>query len=148
MTSMFFAVKKFFCLPRAERRLLLKAMLLVWTVRVGLWLLPFRVVRRPLARLARKSAASQLEERALVDRVVWAVTATSRYTPAATCLIQALAIKVLLGRYGYPVVVRIGVARTETGELQAHAWVESAGNVIGDMHGLWRFTPLLSLGEE
>ncbi len=74
----------------------------------------------------------------------------SRYVPAATCLTQSLATKVLLSRQGHQASVRIGVARSEAGQFQAHAWVESNGRVVigGPESHLKRYTPLLASGEE
>jgi len=137
-------LSKFLRLRSADRGLLLKTMLLVWTVRLGLWLLPFHVVRQLLAKLALKSASSQNGGRALVDRDIWAVTVACRYVPLATCLTQALVTKVLLGRHGHHATVRIGVARSDGGELQAHAWVESNGRVVigGSEASLKHYIPL------
>jgi hypothetical protein len=82
-------------------------------------------------------------------QVVWAVTVGSRYVPAATCLTQALVTQVLLSRRGHPASMRIGVARSEAGEFQAHAWVECRGRVvIGGAQAPLRFTPLPSLERE
>jgi hypothetical protein len=134
---------KFLRLPGADRRLLMKAALLVWAFRMALWLLPFRIVRQFMTRFAREAVASG-EGSVPVDRVVWAVTVASRYAPAATCLTQALATKLLLARCGHQATVRIGVARHGGGELQAHAWVESNGRVVigGLESSLKDYTPL------
>jgi hypothetical protein len=140
-------LRKFLCGPAADRHLLITAMVLVGTVRVGLWLLPFRVMRHLLARLAQKN--SELQRGALVSigRVVWAVTVASRYVPAATCLTQALATQVLLCRRGFAAKVHIGVAWGEMKEFRAHAWVEYQGRVlVGGSEAVSHFTPLLSLG--
>jgi hypothetical protein len=49
-----------------------------------------------------------------------------------TCLVQSMALMKLLQRDGIPGGrIRIGV-RERRGEVQAHAWVEYAGEVIGD----------------
>ena len=143
-------LNKFLRLPAVDRRLLLKVMLVVWTVRIGLWLLPFRVMRQLLAKLGRGSVGAQMEGRALVDRVVWAVTLISGYVPAATCLTQALATKMLLDRHGYRATVRLGVARSEDGQFQAHAWVERDGVVVmgGSRSQLKHYTPFPSSDEE
>ena len=137
-------VSKFFRLPAADRRLLVKVMLLVWMVRVGLWMLPFRAVRRLLAKLARKPVAPQTRDGTLVSRVVWAVTVACRYVPAATCLTQALVTKLLLERRNCDAILRIGVARSAEGQLEAHAWVESCGKVVigGSELSLKYYTPL------
>lgn len=140
---------KSLCSPSKDRRLLVKSVLLLGMVRLGLWLLPFQTVRRLLTRMRRAIAELQEGDQASIDEVVWAVTAASRYTPAATCLTQALATQVLLSRRGHQASLCIGVARSEQGQFQAHAWVECQGRiVIGGIKALSRFAPLLSLDEK
>lgn len=133
-----------------DKGLLTRAFLLIWLMRVSLWLLPFRVVWKLAAKLARVSIQVQGEDRLCVDRVVWAVRLASRYAPIATCLTQALVAKIMLGRCGYTAVVRIGVARSEAGQFQAHAWVESGGRVVlGGSEASLKYYTLLapSVGE-
>ena len=59
-----------------------------------------------------------------------AIERASRYLPGATCLTRALALKWMLRRRGIPADVRLG-ARTEAGDLFAHAWVECQGIMLG-----------------
>lgn len=141
---------KFLSLSAAERRLLVQAALLLSVVRLGLWLLPFQSLRRSLARLARGPAKERNAGGLPLDRFVWAVEAASRYVPGArTCLVQALAGQVLLVRRGYPVQLRIGVTKGEEGKLEAHAWLESEGQiVIGGTESPSRFTPFPHLEGE
>jgi hypothetical protein len=135
---------KFVRLSPADRTLLLQAMVLVGLIRLGLWLLPFQMLQRSLARLQPvETGTVQLVDRELQQRTAWAVTRVSRLVPQATCLTQALATQVLLARRQQPAVLRIGVARDERGNFIAHAWVESAEHiVIGNLPGLDGFTPL------
>jgi hypothetical protein len=135
---------KFLRLTRSERRLLLSAALLLGAIRLGLWLLPFQTLRRLLMRL---TAAAQLQTaRVSVGRVVWAVEVVSRYMPGVKCLARALATQVLLRYYSHQAHLCIGVARSEKGQLQAHAWVESQGRIVsGGLRDLWRYTRLPSL---
>jgi hypothetical protein len=80
---------------------------------------------------------------ASLDSIAWAVTVASHYVPVATCLTQALAARVLLAGRGRSARLCIGVARSESGRFQAHAWVECAGRVvIGGAEAPVRFTPL------
>jgi len=139
-----------FCgLPSPYRYLFVKSLLLLGIIRVGLWLLPFRNLRRLLAYIMRAHVKSQGGNQASLERVVWAVTVASRYVPAATCLTQALAAQVLLSRMGHPASLRLGVAHSEAGEFQAHAWVECQGRVvIGGVQAPSRFTPLPLLDGE
>jgi len=120
---------------------LVRAWWLLSAVRAGLWVVPFARLRRAVDRAAGRRRASP--SRPSVDEIVWAVRVGSRYVPAATCLTQALAARVMLGREGYDSTLRIGVARAERGALQAHAWVECDGRVvIGQTDTPTRFTPL------
>ncbi|NET54236.1 MAG: lasso peptide biosynthesis B2 protein, partial [Merismopedia sp. SIO2A8] len=62
------------------------------------------------------------------------------------CLARALTTQVFMSRQGYSPQLRIGVAKGEGGQLEAHAWVESQGQVvIGYLGNLSYFTPLPSL---
>ncbi len=143
-------LNKFLRLPSTDRRLLIKSVLLVGAIRVGLRLLPFQTVRRFVVRLTTQSSVWQGEGSISIDQVVWAVTVASHYVPDATCLTQALATQVQLGRRGQPTSLRIGVAQSETGQFQAHAWVEKDGVVVigGPASHLQRYTPLPAFGDE
>jgi hypothetical protein len=69
--------------------------------------------------------------------------------PRVTCLSQALATHILLVRSGYPAQVRIGVAKTDRGRLEAHAWVEGDGQIlVGDVAGLSRYVRLPPLPDQ
>lgn len=141
---------KFVRLPSTERSLLIKSGLLVGAIRLGLRLLPFQTVRRRIARLIMRPSGFQGKDHTSIDQVVWAVRVVSRYVPDATCLTQALATQVLLSCHGYHTDLRIGVARSATGQFQAHAWVEKDGVVVigGPASYLQRYTPLPDFGDE
>lgn|GEM_PF-731753 len=58
------------------------------------------------------------------------------------CLTRAIALERMLVRRGLPATVQIGVRR-EAGALEAHAWVELHGRVLGDHpEHVARFSPL------
>jgi hypothetical protein len=134
---------KLLSLTSRERRLLVSAALLLGAIRLGLWLLPFQVLRRLLARITEATTQLQNADETSLDRVVWAVAVGSRYIPGVKCLARALATQVLLSQRSYPTCLRIGVAKDKGGKLEAHAWVESQGRiVIGDLGDLSRYTPL------
>jgi hypothetical protein len=127
-----------------ERRLLVRAFLLVAAVRLGLWLLPFSTQRRILARL--DQAHPRLPRVAVSpDQIAWAVVVASRYVPRATCLTQALAAQVLLKGAGFLALLRIGVGKDPKGRFQAHAWVENNGKVLIGGCDLANYTPFQAL---
>jgi hypothetical protein len=135
---------RFSRLPTTEQWLLIKAALLVEAIKLGMWLLPFRTLRRLLARAADTPLRVRRAERTTsAERVAWAVEVASRHTPGIkTCLAQALAAQVLLARRGHPALLHIGVARGDRGQFEAHAWVESEGRIMIGGSELERFAPL------
>jgi hypothetical protein len=123
-------LRKFVALSSTERLLLVRVAFLVGLVRVGTWLLPFRVVRGLSARLGRQAAGSRRRD-VPNERLAWAVEAVGKRIPGGgNCLVQALSAQVLLDRRNRPAQLRIGVAKGPGGELQAHAWVESEGKLV------------------
>jgi hypothetical protein len=109
------------------------------------------MLRRFLERLSqvnpeRQDVGEQQGCTLTTDTIVWAVDIASHYMPGGVkCLARALTTQVLMSRYGYSPELRIGVAKGERGQLEAHAWVENQGQVvIGYLGNLSRFTPMPS----
>ena len=102
--------------------------MLVAAVRLGLWVLPFKVLRQYAADTRRSRGGSVAPE--AIGRVSRLVPMGAKLIPGATCLTQALAAQVLLRREGYAPALRFGVAKGEAGALRAHAWLECAGQTI------------------
>ena len=123
-----------------DMRLVAAATAAMGIIRIGLWVLPFRLVHGAATRLARPSRSFATTTPA-VERVVWAVVVGSRFVPHATCLTQALTAHVLLRRRGRPAELRLGVA-PNGGGLEAHAWVESGGRVIIGDADVRRYAPI------
>jgi Transglutaminase-like superfamily len=137
---------RFIRLPATQRWLLIRAALLLWSTKLGLWLLPFQTLRRLLAKFAPRPARVPGTDRLSRERVVWAVETAARHMPLAnTCLTQALAAQVLLAQRGYPALLRIGVVKGENDNLQAHAWLESGGEVVIGGYELERYKHLATL---
>ena len=129
------------------RRLRLESVILLWVVRLALWLLPFRVVRR-LVGLVSPTEPTGTTPTASVDKIARALRTAPRVVPSATCLTRALAAQVMLSRRGHCSELRFGVAKDEEGNFQAHAWVECRGRVVTGDHGaLDGFTPLPPLDD-
>ena len=123
-------MRNFWNPPVLNRSFLVKTWLLVWGIRLGLWGLPFRNMRKIVENLAQSSAEVDRPHWPVPEQISWAVAVTSRYVPQATCLTQAMTTRILLVRYGHPATLQIGVNRGKQGDLQAHAWVESNGTVV------------------
>lgn len=132
-------------LKHADYAMLSKALVCVTAARLGLWLLPFRTLCALPEKIGAHGSKSSSSNKQLVAKVGWAIAAVSRFVPQATCLTQALAAQTLLKTLSQPARMRIGVAKGERGNLEAHAWVESGGRVIvGQSENLSRYALLAS----
>ncbi len=139
---------RFARLPRADQRLLIKSVWLLCGMRIGLWLLPLRTLRRLSTRLPRSTPASRPGDDGAIDRVAWAVAAASRLVPGTTCLGRALGSQILLAERGVQADLHIGVARDQHG-FRAHAWVKSGDRIVGGTpEGIEQFTSLPPLEGE
>ena len=143
---------KFLQLTSSDRRLLASTVALLGAIRLGLRLLPFRTIRGMITvvvKQAQASAGSRRIGQPSLDRLVWAVTVASQYVPKATCLTQALATQVLLAWHGQPPSnLRVGVAKSEEGRLEGHAWVECQGRIIVGGEDLSRYTLVPGMEQE
>ena len=92
---------KFLRLSSGDRWLLVKSAILLGAIRTALWVLPFGVVRDELCTWEKAAAPKEGLDFGSIARIAWAVRASSRCVPYATCLTQALATQLLLGRLGY-----------------------------------------------
>jgi hypothetical protein len=99
---------------------------LVVVCRLGLWLLPFDTVRRlvEIVAVARVGGATKPTE------VARAVRIAARWVPRASCLVQALAVRILLARTGHTARLHIGVALNGGRNFEAHAWVETEQGIL------------------
>jgi hypothetical protein len=129
-------IKRFATLDSRDRLLLLRALVLVGTIRAGLCLLPFRVLQGLTERACCGPAAARPAE-----RCVWAIRAASRFVPGATCLTQALAAQVLLARAGHDSRIEIGVTKDEQ-RFRAHAWVICGEKIVIGGADVERYVPL------
>src|SRR5206468_10115484 len=102
---------RFLRLRIADQLLLIRVFFLVCAVRVGLWLLPFDRLRRRVDRHARPRISRRKIQPA--EKLIKAVEITARYVPLASCLTQAFAARILLGRAGYQSQLRIGILRDD-----------------------------------
>ena len=136
-------IHKFFWLPHEEKKLLLRAAAVVSSIRIALWLIPFRSLQSMVSQGARRRPSASIE-RAAPPAICQAIETVSRFIPAATCLTQALAAQLLLEREGIPGTLHIGVAIAED-NLKAHAWLEAEGKILIGIRGTQHFATLASL---
>lgn len=117
---------RFYRLSRERRELLWRAAIVLTAASVAVALLPFKKAIEfgaiPLKRA----------DEVTPDDCVWAVEAVARRVPwRAMCIQKSLAVQRLLRSGGVDAVLHYGVNRsTESGELQAHAWVSVSGETV------------------
>jgi Transglutaminase-like superfamily len=141
-------LRKLADLSSVERLWLIKVALLLGMIRLGLRLLGFRTLWRLLSHARPTSVGGGAGRSDSAERIAWAVSVAGPYVlDDKPCLAQALAAHLLLVRRGFPAQLRVGVARGERGQVEAHAWVESDHRVVvgGSVTELARYTPLLAL---
>lgn len=98
-------------------------------VRLGLRFLPFAQLQAKVDRMAQKPNRAQGYY--TLYGLVWAVEAATRVMPGgAKCLARAMTTQILMGQNGYPYDLCIGVLKGTTGELKAHAWIESDQKIV------------------
>jgi hypothetical protein len=138
---------KFVALPREEKRLLVRALFSVASIRAALWIAPAKTLRSVAGRSSQQTVERHDGDEVSIDRIVQAVERVSPYVPKATCLTQALAAQIMLTQEGYSTRLVIGVAKSDNDDREAHAWVEHQGRVIiGDLGELSRYAPLVGKG--
>lgn len=139
---------KFLRLPFGDKGLLFLTFPVVLSVRVMLWLLPFRHFRTLVGKSAPAFTPRSEQDSKRMIRIAWAVTNTSRPIPGATCFTQAIATKILMSWWRFPCVIQIGVMKDEEGALKSHAWVEVDGKVlIGGLPELEAFAHIVTLDD-
>jgi hypothetical protein len=121
--------RRFANLPTARRRLLPVALSVLTAVRLLLLLIPFRFVRRAIARARVPIAFSSVR----VADVAWAIEIAALGSRAVnTCLAEALAADVLLRSAGVAGQLRFAAGRHLSGRFSAHAWLELPdGSIVG-----------------
>jgi hypothetical protein len=140
-------VRTFTKLTLTEQLLIVRTLLLVAFVRLGLWLVSVERLRKLLT-----SCACLLPKHSVdrpVGRLVWAVQASSRRVPMATCLTQSLSLHCLLQSAGLPSKIRLGVLKQYRQDFQAHAWVEYLGQpLLSTPSEVNRYVSLCSVGDD
>jgi hypothetical protein len=130
-------------LTGGEKVLLLQAAAwLVW-IRLLLFIFPFRHVKILVHRWSKPRRAGFP-----THRLAYLIKAAAHRIPRTTCLPRALVAQILLCRHGHHAELHIGVARDSNGKFEAHAWVESAGQVVIGGSAVGRYRRLLASSTE
>lgn len=128
-------------LPAADLCLAGVCGILLVTMKVALWTVPFHRVKR---HVERPRGSGWLRGKFTAQQVGMAVRLAAQYVPGATCLTSALTAQILLNRAGIDNRIHVGVA-LDAG-FEAHAWVESGGRIlVGGAEDSSRFSTILTL---
>jgi hypothetical protein len=119
---------RFRALPSRERLMVLRALATLWRVWFLLRTTSFARVRA----LANGPAIGVITlDGPSPERVAWTIAAASSFVPrGSNCLLRAVAAGIMLRQYGFDSALVIGVAKSPEGSLAAHAWLESAGQIV------------------
>lgn len=110
-----------------------QSLFLIWIIRIGLWLFPFKSLDKWLSYFDSTDVENRNTDWTTIDNVVKSVKACSHYVPYASCLTQALATRKLLQMKGQHSQLKIGVKK-DNENFAAHAWIEIDGRIIIGKH--------------
>lgn len=133
---------RFLRLPFEQKKRLGRAFVWVLLVRLGLWVVPFRVLNQWVP------GGYQIEgdlqpDWGRVKEAMRFVRMSSRFVPSATCLTQALAGRAILSSLGQTSRLQLGVDLDRDRTLSAHAWLlVDEKVVIGRTHDFARYSVL------
>jgi hypothetical protein len=123
-----------------------KLSVLMLVIKIGLDILSFQRFYRFLTKYT-PPASQKYSRPDEMLKILEMIEISSRYTPfRATCLIKAMSGQMLLMRKGFSTEMRIGVSRSSSDLIEAHAWVVYQGKIIiGDRDDLDRYAVLPGL---
>lgn len=142
-------IRNFLVLPYQRKKLLIKSLLFVWLIRLGLWILPYKLLTKWLNSLGSSAITNEINDWKLIKEVSHTVGSCAKYVPFASCLTQALTTQTLLRLNGQSSNLKFGVDKDKNEKLIAHAWIEVDGKIIiGGSPELSRYTVLNSKNEQ
>ncbi len=134
----------------AERGLLLETAVLSITVRLCLWLIPFRLLAPYLGRETQTVAAQAISQKKQqqADRISWSVQVVARQTRWQNCcLVNSIVAKTILRRRGIGTQLFLGLAKDDQRNLQAHAWLSCGDFIVTGQENHERFVIMTSFVE-
>ena len=130
MYSLPVRLAKFVRFPWRDKLLLGEAWLRLGAARFSILTIPFAKLVTSWGAPLYETFREEPRDRALVGRVKWAISTSSRYTPwKSNCLPQAMTGKRMLQKRGLRSTLYLGLLRERSGNVAAHAWLR-CGNVF------------------
>jgi len=129
----------------SETPCLLKAAFWVVTVRLGLTFFSLNEVRQ---RFLRQEPLTEKVDSVNIHHLARSVQRIANKIPDATCLTRAQALQIMLARRGVSTRLMLGVARPNSDEFRAHAWLEKDGEIVigGTERKINAFTTIADFG--
>jgi hypothetical protein len=122
-----------------------EAWFLLAMARLMLVFLPFKKIIPVLGSMEKADAHEIENDKTKLHAIKLAIERGSRYSPwRAMCFEQALAAKMMLKRRRFVSTIFFGVYKDDDNKLNAHAWLQSGGQVITGGKNLEKFTVLSS----
>jgi hypothetical protein len=143
-------LKRFSDYPLSKKLLLFETVGLSLTARILVFLVPFNYTQRMLGLkpsenegLKKANSVVKTEQ----GRTIWSmINIVHRFLPwKDTCLVQAITAKLLLKRRKSESVIVLGLKKSETGELKAHAWLLHQDGVVTGFDENQEFTAIAFL---
>ena len=135
-------LRKFLYLSLEDKILFFKTMVLVGVFRIGLLIVPLKLIQQFSDSVTPKSSKPKTNIISS-EKISWCVKTVGNYIfGPKSCLPLALAAEVLLKENGYPAIINIGVYKGDEIKLEGHAWVESEGKIIVGEETMQYYTPL------
>lgn len=150
-------ILKFLKVDPFKQAILIQAFAVQLGVRIALGTMPFYLLLNYLQQIQTAVRQSphpncletdrQLSENASApESLAWAVRVTSAFVPGSRCLCQAIAAQMLLAYKGFSSELRIGVQKTDSSMLSAHAWLVRQGLIlVGNLPNIDEFSPFPTL---
>lgn len=136
--------RRYFALPRDERRMTVEAALALTVVSAALKALPFAMAMRVFGLREGNPALKRAADPAQTRKIGRAVARAARRLPfKPVCLPQAVAAALMLRRRGLAAEVRFGVAKRD-GAVAAHAWSLCGDAPATGAEGAADFAPITS----
>lgn len=132
-----------------RRRLLPGALAALTLATLALKLMPFARLASWLGAPGQETPPQMPDQHAALARDIgWAVRAAAGRMPwKAECLVQALAATLLARFRRLPSTLYLGVAYSDAGQLQAHAWLRCGPLIITGNAGHERFKSVASFAQ-
>jgi hypothetical protein len=142
-------LRKYLALDWADRLIFIEAWLYLGAARLALLTIPFRVIARRLGRQLKVSDLSLVGSvpPPVAFRVGTGIETMARHTPwESACLAQAIAGRFMLGRRALSSRLYLGTRKDESGNLVAHAWLQSGNTVLLGQTGHQEYVVLSVFG--